>query len=85
MVSSMSSKSSQLRVRKVEVRKIIGRKNIKDKTYQYEYYTLPLNIYIPRNVVERWGTEFVVIRDDESGTVTIMPRKLAKEKGFKVD
>ncbi len=85
MVSSMSSKSSQLRVRKVKVRKIIGRKSIKDKTYQYEYYTLPLNIYIPRNVVERWGTEFVVIRDDESGTITIMPRKLAEEKGLKVD
>jgi len=80
----MSSKSGSTRIRTVEVRKIIGKKNVKDRTYHYEYYTLPLNIYVPRNVVERWGTEFVVIRDDENGIITIMPKKLAIEKGIKI-
>ena len=79
------SEERAVHVRKVVARKIVGKKNVKDKTYQYEYYTLPLNIYVPRNIIERWGTEFVIVRDDESGVITIMPRKLAEEKGIKVE
>ena len=81
----MSTNPNQPRVRKVEARKILGRKSIKDKVYRYEYYTLPLNLYIPRNIIEKWGTEFVILRDDEKGVITIMPRKLAEEQGIKIE
>jgi len=80
-----STESSKLKIRKAEVRKIIGRKNVKDKIYSYEYFTLSLNLYIPRNIIEKFGTDFVVIRDEEQGIITIMPRKLAEEKGIKVE
>ncbi len=73
------------KIRKVTARRIVGKKSVKEKVYEYEYYTLPLNIYIPRSVIEKWGTEFVVVRDDEKGTITIMPRKLAEEQGIKIE
>ncbi len=80
-----TSKTSKLKIRRVEVRKIIGHKNVKNKVYNYEYFTLSLNLYIPRNIVERFGTNFIVIRDEEQGTTTIMPQKLAEERGIKIE
>lgn len=76
--------TSKSKIRKVEVRKIIGRKNVKDKVYSYEYFTLSLNLYIPRNIVEKFGADFVIIRDEEQGIITIMPQKLAEKKGIKI-
>lgn len=64
--------------RNVTVRKVVGRKVIKDKVYTYTYYTLPLNLYIPKNVIERWGTEFVIERDNEKGTIVIRPKSQVK-------
>ncbi len=61
--------------RDVTVRKVVGRKTVKDKVYTYTYYTLPLNLYIPKNVIEKWGTEFVIEKDDEKGTIIIRPKK----------
>lgn len=69
-------------VRRIAVaRKIIGRKKVKDKIYTYEYYTLPLNLYLPKSMVEKWGTEFIVERDDEKGIITIKPKKLEESMG----
>lgn len=76
--------TSKSKIRRVEVRKIIGRKNVKDKVYSYEYFTLSLNLYIPRNIVEKFGADFVIIRDEEQGIITIMPQKLAEKKGIKI-
>ena len=73
------------KVRKVTARRVVGRKNVKNRVYEYVYYTLPLNLYLPRSYIERWGLEYVVIRDDEKGTITVMPLKLAKEQGIEVD
>ena len=73
------------KVRKVTARRVVGRKNVKDRVYEYVYYTLPLNLYLPRSYIERWGVEYVVIRDDEKGTITVMPLKLAKEQGIEVE
>lgn len=66
------------RVRVAVARKIIGRKIVKGKEYKYEYYTLPLNLYLPRSVVEKWGTEFIIERDDKRGIITIKPKKAVK-------
>ncbi len=76
--------SAEQRLRLVTARRIVGRKKVGDRVYTYEYYTLPLNIYLPRSFVERWGTEFVVLRDDEKGIVVVMPRKVAEEQGIKI-
>jgi len=65
-------------VRSAIARKVIGRKVVKDKVYTYTYYTLPLNLYLPKSVVEKWGTEFIIERDDEHGIITIKPKKQAK-------
>jgi hypothetical protein len=73
------------KVRVVTVRKITGKKSIKDKLYTYEYYTLSLNLYVPKDVVERYGSEFVVIKDEEKNIVSIMPKKIAEEQGIKVE
>jgi len=63
-----------MKERVVEAKKIIGKKVVNGKVYEYEYYTLPLNIYIPKSVVERFGTKFIVRIDEESGTITILPQ-----------
>ncbi|MEM2444766.1 MAG: hypothetical protein QW596_01035 [Sulfolobales archaeon] len=61
--------------RDVTIRKVVGKKTVKDKVYTYTYYTLPLNLYIPKSVVDKYGTEFVVEKDDEKGTIVIKPKK----------
>lgn len=71
------------KIRVVTVRKITGKKNIKSKLYTYEYYTLSLNLYIPKDVVERFGTDFVVVKDEEKNIISIMPRRIAEEQGLK--
>ncbi|MEM0014805.1 MAG: hypothetical protein QXX81_06165 [Zestosphaera sp.] len=68
-----------VRRRKVTARRIVGKKVVKDKIYQYEYYTLPLNLYIPKSMVERWGVDFVLERDEENGRITITSAKLAEK------
>lgn len=74
MKSSMGCAMSIMR-RTASARKIIGRKVVKGKVYTYEYYTLPLNLYIPKNMIEKWGTEFIVERDEEAGKITIIAKK----------
>ncbi len=61
--------------RVVIARKVIGKKVVRGKVYTYEYYTLPLNIYIPKNVIEKWGTEFVLERKESDGVIIIKPKK----------
>jgi len=62
------------RTREVRAREIIGRKVVRGKEYVYKYYTLPLNLYLPKGMVERWGTEFILELDEERGTITIRPK-----------
>lgn len=68
-----------VRRRIVTARKMMGRKAIKDKIYQYEYYTLPLNLYLPKSMIEKWGTEFVVERDEEKGKIVIYSTRSAEK------
>jgi len=68
------------RIRGARVREVVGKKVVKDKLYTYTYYTLPLNIYIPKHVAEKYGKEYVVIINSETGEIRAMPKKLYKEK-----
>jgi len=68
--------------RVASARKVIGRKTVNGKTYTYEYYTLPLNMYLPKEMVRRWGTDFIVERDERNGRITIISKKaLNSNKG----
>jgi hypothetical protein len=73
------------RVRVVSAREIKGRKVIGEKVYEYVYYTLPLNLYVRKNVIEKWGKEFVVESDPDNGIVVIKPKKLAEQEGLKIE
>lgn len=64
-----------VRRREAKVKKISGRKNVRGKTYTYEYYTLPLNLYIPKSMVEKWGEEYIIERDEEKGIILIKSKK----------
>ncbi len=66
--------------RTATARKVIGKKVVKGKVYTYEYFTLPLNLYLPKNMVEKWGTEFIVERDEEHGVITIKAKKAIEGK-----
>ncbi|GEM_PF-896669 len=68
------------RVRDAHVREVVGKKVVKDKLYTYTYYTLPLNIYIPKHVIHKYGKEYVVIINSETGEIRAMPKKLYEEK-----
>ncbi len=69
-----------VRRRTVTAKKITGKKTVKDKVYQYEYYTLPLNLYLPKSMVEKWGTEFIIERDEEKGRITIYSVRSVESK-----
>lgn len=69
-----------VRRRTVTARRMVGKKAIKDRVYQYEYYTLPLNLYLPKSMVEKWGTEFVVERDEEKGRILIYSTKSTEKQ-----
>ncbi len=73
------------RVRIVTAREIKGRKTLGNKVYEYIYYTLPLNLYVRKNVIERWGTEFIVESDPDRGIVVIKPKRLAEQEGYKIE
>lgn len=62
------------RTRIVKAREIIGRKVVRGKEYKYKYYVLPLNLYLPKGMVERWGTEYLLELDEIRGTIVIKPR-----------
>ena len=71
------------RVREARARKVLGRKVVRGKEYTYEYFTLPLNLYLPKSMVEKWGTEFIVEIDEDAGLITIRPKKQYLERGVK--
>ncbi|ARM76646.1 hypothetical protein [Acidianus manzaensis] len=63
-----------MKEREVEAKRLIGKKLVRGKMYEYEYYTLPLNLYIPKSMVEKFGTRYTLQVDEDSGTITIRPR-----------
>lgn len=63
-----------MKEREVEAKRLVGKKLVKGKVYEYEYYTLPLNLYIPKSMIEKFGTKYMLQVDEESGTITIRPR-----------
>ncbi|MEJ2771956.1 MULTISPECIES: hypothetical protein [Stygiolobus] len=62
-----------MKERVVEAKRLVGKKTVRGKTYEYEYYTLPLNLYIPKSMVEKHGTKFMLQVDEENGTIIIKP------------
>ena len=64
-----------VRRREARVKKISGRKSVRGRVYTYEYYTLPLNLYIPKSMVEKWGEEYIVERDEDRGVIVIRSKK----------
>jgi len=52
----------------------LAKKLVRGKVYEYEYYTLPLNLYIPKSMVEKFGTKYMLEVDEDNGTITIKPR-----------
>lgn len=64
-----------VRRREAKVKKISGKKNVRGKIYTYEYYTLPLNLYIPKSMVEKWGEEYIIERDEDRGFILIKSKR----------
>ena len=69
-----------VRIRDARVKEMIGKKVVKGKLYTYTYYTLPLNIYIPKHVVYKYGTDYVVIVNKETGEIRAVPKKLYEKE-----
>ncbi|MDP8003315.1 MAG: hypothetical protein ACP5I6_03350 [Caldisphaera sp.] len=65
-----------VRDRKVRAKELKGRKDINGKSYEYEYYTLPLNLYVKKHIIEKFGKDFIVEIDDNSGVICIKPKPL---------
>ncbi|EHP68268.1 hypothetical protein MetMK1DRAFT_00026910 [Metallosphaera yellowstonensis MK1] len=63
-----------MKEREVEAKRLIGKKQVRGKIYEYEYYTLPLNLYIPKSMVEKFGVKYMLQVDEDTGTITIKPR-----------
>ncbi|QKQ99254.1 hypothetical protein GWK48_01560 [Metallosphaera tengchongensis] len=63
-----------MKEREVEAKRLVGKKQVRGKVYEYEYYTLPLNLYIPKSMVEKFGKKYTLQVDEDTGTITIKPR-----------
>jgi len=63
-----------MRIREARARKNLGRKIIRGKEYRYTYYTLPLNLYIPKHMIEKHGTEYIVEINEDEGVIKIYPK-----------
>lgn len=63
------------KIKEIKARKMIGRKTVRGKQYTYEYYTLLMNLYLPKRYIEKWGTEFTIEIDENEGTIVIKPKK----------
>ncbi|ABP95735.1 hypothetical protein HA72_1580 [Metallosphaera sedula] len=63
-----------MKEREVEAKRLVGKKQVRGKVYEYEYYTLPLNLYIPKSMVEKFGKRYMLQVDEDTGTITIKPR-----------
>ena len=68
-----------MRRREVKVREVLGQKVVRGKEYKYTYYTLPLHIYIPKSVVERYGREYILEFNEETGEIKITPKARLEE------
>ncbi|MGC9071680.1 MAG: hypothetical protein ACP5HK_03160 [Acidilobus sp.] len=71
-----------MKVRHVKVREIKGKKEVGSKIYEYEYYTLPINLYVKKHVVEKWGGEFTIEVDEDTGVVCIKPKSIGDLLGL---
>lgn len=71
-----------MKVRNVKAREMKGRKEVGSKVYEYEYFTLPLNIYVKKHVIERWGGEFTIEMDEDTGVVCIKPKAIGDLLGL---
>jgi len=60
-----------IKERIVEAKRLIGKKTVNGKEYVFEYYSLPLNLYIPKAWVEKYGSKFYLKVDEEKGIITI--------------
>ncbi len=68
------------RVREVSLKERIGSKEVKGKVYKYTYYTLPLNLYIPKEMVVKHGTEYILKLDTEEGKIVIEPKRVTRTR-----
>ena len=57
----------------VLVKKYQGKKEIKGKTYDWEYYVLNLSLYLPKDWVTNWGTKYKLKADENRGVIVIEP------------
>jgi len=69
-------KGKELQRRVVSAREIRARKRRGEKVYEYSYFSILLNIYVPKQVVEKFGKEFIVEVDKDLGIVKVFPKKL---------
>ncbi|WP_048816677.1 hypothetical protein [Caldisphaera lagunensis] len=65
-----------VRDRVVMAKELKGKKDVNGKSYEYEYYTLPLNIYVKKHIIEKFGKNFVVEIDENTGVICIKPKPL---------
>ncbi|ESQ25473.1 MAG: hypothetical protein OSP8Acid_07890 [uncultured Acidilobus sp. OSP8] len=72
----------KVKVRHIKAREVKGRKEVGSKVYEYEYFTLPLNIYVKKHVIERWGSEFTVEVDDDLGVICVKPKSIGDLLGL---
>lgn len=69
-----------IRVREAKARLVEGRKVVRNKEYRYKYFTLPLNLYLPKSMVERWGTDFIIEINESKGMIIIKSKKIVERR-----
>jgi len=64
-----------LRRKVIRVREITGKRIINKREYHYKYYTLSLNIYIPKRMVEKYGRNYIMEFNRDTGELVIRPSR----------
>jgi hypothetical protein len=43
---------------------------------------LPLNLYVKKHVIERWGNEFTIEVDEDTGVICVKPKSIGDLLGL---
>lgn len=64
---------SQFEKRNIKAKFNIVKVKSKRKTYEYPHHSIQLMVYLRKGVVEKYGEDYEVVIDRESGAVVIKP------------
>lgn len=59
----------------VKARRYIGKKEVNDNHYEWEYYLITTSIYLDKDWIHTHGDTYILRKDEEKGIIILEPAK----------